>query len=63
MKSFGKRAAGLPAQDAIDMIPFGFAANRKPLDMLSDFAAQQGLILRRFTIEDLIDETTRDLKP
>jgi 4,5-dihydroxyphthalate decarboxylase len=59
--SQGKASAGLPKPGSIDMIPFGFEANRKTLEMIIDFIVQQGLIPQRLKVDDLIDETTRTL--
>ncbi|MGY4332154.1 serine/threonine protein kinase HipA of HipAB toxin-antitoxin module [Bradyrhizobium sp. LB7.2] len=42
-------------------MPFGFEANRKPLELIVDYAFQQSLIPRRYAVEDLFDETTRGL--
>ncbi len=44
-----------------DPIPFGVDANTKSLELIIDYAAQQSLIPRRFSIEELFDETTRGL--
>ncbi len=44
-----------------DLIPFGVEANRKPLELIVDYAFQQGLIPRRYAVEELFDETTRGL--
>ena len=44
-----------------DSVPFGFEANRKSLELIIDYAAQQSLIPRRFAVEGLFDETTREL--
>src|SRR6478735_3543202 len=55
----GKTQMGAPAVP--DLIPFGVEANRKPLELIIDYAFQQGLIPRRFAVEDLFDETTRKL--
>jgi 4,5-dihydroxyphthalate decarboxylase len=44
-----------------DFVPFGFEANRKALDKIIDYAAQQALIPRRFSVEELFDDTTRAL--
>ena len=44
-----------------DMIPFGVEANRKPLELIVDYAFQQALIPRRYAVEELFDETTRGL--
>jgi 4,5-dihydroxyphthalate decarboxylase len=44
-----------------DFIPFGVEANRKPLELIVDYAFQQALIPRRYAVEELFDETTRGL--
>jgi 4,5-dihydroxyphthalate decarboxylase len=44
-----------------DMVPFGVEANRKPLELIVDYALQQALIPRRYAVEELFDETTRGL--
>jgi 4,5-dihydroxyphthalate decarboxylase len=49
----GKAAAGLPAGE-IDMAPFGKAANRACLELLTTYAVQQRLIPRRMAIEELL---------
>ncbi|AUC95177.1 hypothetical protein CWS35_13675 [Bradyrhizobium sp. SK17] len=45
---------------APDMLPFGVAANRRPLEMMIDYCAQQALIPRHVTVDELFDATTRD---
>jgi 4,5-dihydroxyphthalate decarboxylase len=54
-----KAMAGQPATP--DPVPFGVEANRKSLQLIIDYAAQQSLIPRRFSVEELFDETTRGL--
>jgi 4,5-dihydroxyphthalate decarboxylase len=44
-----------------DLVPFGIEANRKPLELIVDYAFQQALIPRRYAVEELFDETTRGL--
>ena len=44
-----------------DFIPFGIEANRKPLELIVDYAFQQALIPRRYAVEELFDATTRGL--
>ncbi|MDA9412368.1 ABC transporter substrate-binding protein [Bradyrhizobium sp. CCBAU 45384] len=44
-----------------DLFPFGIEANRKPLELIVDYAFQQALIPRRYAIEELFDATTRGL--
>lgn len=41
-----------------DPIPFGVEANRKSLELIIDYAAEQTLIPRRFTVKELFGETT-----
>ncbi|MCA1475286.1 MULTISPECIES: hypothetical protein [Bradyrhizobium] len=44
-----------------DLVPYGIEANRKPLELIIDYAFQQALIPRRYTVDELFDETTRGL--
>lgn len=54
-----KEAAGLPRPGELDMNPFGFEANRRNLEVGIDFAYRQGLIPRRFEVDELFDDETR----
>ena len=54
-----KRAAGSAAADAT---PFGVEANRRNLEVAIDYVARQGLIPRRFGVDELFDDTTRRLR-
>ncbi|TYL87553.1 ABC transporter substrate-binding protein [Bradyrhizobium cytisi] len=54
-----KAQVGSPATP--DFVPFGIEANRKPLELIVDYAFQQGLIPRRYAVEELFDATTRGL--
>ncbi|MET4069112.1 4,5-dihydroxyphthalate decarboxylase [Bradyrhizobium sp. S3.2.6] len=54
-----KAQVGSPATP--DFVPFGIEANRKPLQLIVDYAFQQGLITRRYAVEELFDATTRGL--
>jgi 4,5-dihydroxyphthalate decarboxylase len=56
-----KRAAGLPTPGAIDFHPFGVEACRPALAMIIDYAVQQKLIPRPFTVDELFDDTTGTL--
>ena len=56
-----KRAASLPHGGAIDFNPFGVAANRRNLEVAVDFAYRQSLIPRRFAVDELFDDVTRNL--
>jgi len=46
---------------ALDLLPFGVEANRKPLELIIDYCVQQALIPRRFQVDELFDDATRDL--
>ena len=51
-----KKAAPAPA--GLDFHPFGVEAIRAPLALIIDYCAQQQLIPRRFTVDELFDATT-----
>jgi 4,5-dihydroxyphthalate decarboxylase len=53
----GKRRAPLPT-DGPDTTPFGVEACRPALARIIDYAVQQGLIPRRFEVDELFDDTT-----
>jgi 4,5-dihydroxyphthalate decarboxylase len=61
MLQLSKKAAGLPKPDTIDTIPFGFAAVKPALELMSSYALEMKIIPRRFSVEELFDETTRAL--
>jgi 4,5-dihydroxyphthalate decarboxylase len=61
MLKAAKTAAGLPKAGAIDTIPFGFAAVKPALELMSNYALEMKIIPRRFSFEELFDETTRAL--
>ncbi|TYO64738.1 ABC transporter substrate-binding protein [Bradyrhizobium hipponense] len=44
-----------------DLLPFGIEANRKPLELIVQYAFQQALIPRRYEADELFDATTRGL--
>jgi 4,5-dihydroxyphthalate decarboxylase len=56
-----KAAAGLPKNGEIDLNPFGFEVNRHNLDLAIDCVYAQGLIDRRYSVDELFDEVTRSL--
>lgn len=56
--SESKQAMGTPA--GMDLNPFGFERNRKALEVVIDQVHRQGLIPRRFAVEELFDKTTRE---
>ncbi|MBR0693908.1 ABC transporter substrate-binding protein [Bradyrhizobium lablabi] len=55
----GKASAGPSATP--DLAPFGVEANRRPLELIIEYAFQQALIPRRFAVDELFDDTTRNL--
>ncbi len=57
-----KKAAGLPKAGAVDTIPFGFDAVRPALELMSSYAFEMRLIPRRYSVEELFDDTTRALQ-
>ena len=61
MLAESKKAAGLPKADAIDTIPFGFAAVKPALELMSSYALEMKIIPRRYSVEELFDDTTRAL--
>jgi 4,5-dihydroxyphthalate decarboxylase len=50
-----------PAPNAPDMTPDSVEANRKSLEFVIDYALQQKIIRRKFTVDELFDDTTRVL--
>lgn len=58
-----KRAAGLPDAGALDPYRFGLEACRPILEVIIDFCARQQLLPRRLSVDELFDDTTRDLMP
>jgi len=57
-----KRAAGLPLPGQSDPIPLGVNANRRNLDIAIEYCHRQGLIRRRFAVDELFDDVTRALE-
>ena len=57
-----RQAAKLPESGtARDPLRFGVEPNRKSLEIIIDYAFKQRLIPRRFTVDELFDDTTRGL--
>jgi 4,5-dihydroxyphthalate decarboxylase len=56
-----KKAAGLPKPGAIDTLPFGLDAVRPALELMSSYALEMKIIPRRYSVEELFDDTTRAL--
>jgi 4,5-dihydroxyphthalate decarboxylase len=46
-----------PAADGIDFFPYGVEANRKPLELIVQYSAEQKVIPRAFTVEELLEGT------
>jgi 4,5-dihydroxyphthalate decarboxylase len=57
-----KKAAGLPKPGAIDTIPFGYDALKPALELMSSYALEMKIIPRRYTVDELFDDTTRALQ-
>jgi 4,5-dihydroxyphthalate decarboxylase len=57
-----KKAAGLPKPGTIDTLPFGFDAVQPALDLMSAYALEMKIIPRRYSVEELFDDTTRALQ-
>jgi 4,5-dihydroxyphthalate decarboxylase len=57
-----KKAAGLPQPGAVDFIPFGFDAVRPALELMNAYAFEMKVIPRRYSVEELFDDTTRALQ-
>ncbi|MGC1444892.1 MAG: hypothetical protein WA837_05440 [Xanthobacteraceae bacterium] len=57
-----KKAAGLPKPGTVDTLPFGFDAVRPALDLMSAYALEMKIIPRRYSVEELFDDTTRALQ-
>jgi 4,5-dihydroxyphthalate decarboxylase len=53
-----KEAAG-PPKDGPDFLLFGIEALRKLLELVVQYAHEQKLVPRRFTVDELFEETTR----
>jgi len=53
--------AAAPAETVAKLPPLGFEANRKTLEMAIEWSFEQHVIPRRLTVDELFDETTRNL--
>jgi 4,5-dihydroxyphthalate decarboxylase len=54
-----RNAAGKPAAGELDLNPFGVAANRRNLEIAIECVYRQGLIPRRYKVDELFDDVTR----
>jgi 4,5-dihydroxyphthalate decarboxylase len=52
--------AEAPAADGVDLVPFGLEATRRPLELITSYAAQQNLIPRPYRVEELFGGTQFD---
>ena len=57
-KHAGFAETGVPA---LDPLRFGIEANRRSLEIVIDFAVRQGLLTRRFAVDELFSDTMRAL--
>jgi 4,5-dihydroxyphthalate decarboxylase len=60
MLAESRRRANLPT-GAGDLNPFGVEANRRNLEIAIEYVHRQGLIPRRFAVDELFDDVTRGL--
>ena len=56
-----RQAAGLPRMGELDLNHFGVEANRRNLEVAIDCVYRQRLIPRRYSVDELLDVTTRTL--
>lgn len=56
-----KAAGGATMGTPLDPLRFGVEKNRRTLDAIIGFTHRQGLIPRRFSVDELFDDTTRAL--
>src|SRR3954453_4028663 len=56
------KAAMAPSPDGIDFHPFGLEALRKPLQLIVQYSVEQKIIPHPFTVDELFDDGTRDLR-
>jgi 4,5-dihydroxyphthalate decarboxylase len=57
-----KAAAGLPKPGAVDFVPFGFDALKPSLELMSSYCFEMKLTPRRYSVDELFDDTTRVLQ-
>ncbi len=57
------RKAAPPAGDGVERFPQGVDAMRNSLELIIQYAVQQGLIPRKFTVDELFSDVTRRLVP
>jgi 4,5-dihydroxyphthalate decarboxylase len=57
-----KTAAGLPKPGAVDFVPFGFDALKPSLELMGSYCFEMKLTPRRYSVDELFDDTTRVLQ-
>jgi 4,5-dihydroxyphthalate decarboxylase len=57
----GRAAVPQPGPGSLNLTPNGVEANQKSLELVIDYAFQQKIIPRKFTVDELFDDTTRVL--
>jgi 4,5-dihydroxyphthalate decarboxylase len=57
----GRATVPQPAPGSVNLTPDGVEANRRSLELVIDYAFQQKIIPRKFTVDELFDDTTRVL--
>jgi 4,5-dihydroxyphthalate decarboxylase len=55
------KALAPPPADGIDFFPYGVEANRKPLELMVQYAVEQEVIPRVFMVEELLDDAASAL--
>jgi 4,5-dihydroxyphthalate decarboxylase len=55
------KALAPPPADGIDFFPMGVEANRKPLELMVQYSAEQQIIPRAFTVAELFEGATEEL--
>jgi len=55
------KAAASPPADGIDFHLFGVEALRRPLELMIQYATEQRIIPRAFSVDELFDDSTRNL--
>jgi 4,5-dihydroxyphthalate decarboxylase len=56
------KALAPPPADGIDFFPYGVEANRKPLELIVQYATEQDIIPRTYTVEELLDGAAEALR-
>ena len=57
-----KKSAGLPKTGSIDFAPFGFDHVKTALDLMSSYCLEMKLVPKRYSVEELFDDTTRAMQ-